>query len=74
LQVALTGLAVITAFKLGFTGFKTGPGIEGLVSHMGHEWVVLTNLLGLLLGFALLARPFEDSGVPKSLPRFLPAG
>jgi len=74
LQVALTGLAVITAFKLGFTGFKTGPGFEGLVSHMGHEWVMLTNLLGLLLGFALLARHFEDSGVPKILPRFLPAG
>ena len=74
LQVALTGLAVITAFKLGFTGFKTGPGFEGLVGHLGHEWVMLTNLLGLLLGFALLARHFEDSGVPKILPRFLPAG
>ena len=74
LAVALTGLAVITAFKLGFTGFKTGAGFAGLVTHMGHEWVMLTNLLGLLLGFALLARHFEDSGVPKVLPRFLPAG
>jgi Na+/H+ antiporter NhaD/arsenite permease-like protein len=74
LQVALTGLAVITAFKLGFTDFKTGPGLEGLVGHLGHEWVMLANLLGLLLGFALLARHFEDSGVPKILPRFLPAG
>ena len=27
LQVALTGLAVITLYKLGFTGFKTGPGL-----------------------------------------------
>ena len=34
--------------------------------------MVLTNLLGLLLGFALLARHFEDSGVPHVLPRYLP--
>ena len=54
LQVALTGLAVISLYKLAFTGFKTGPGLGGLAAHMGHEWVILTNLLGLLLGFALL--------------------
>ena len=30
LQVALTGLAVVTLYKLGFTGFKTGPGLGGL--------------------------------------------
>ena len=29
LRVGLTGLAVITAYKLLFTGFKTGPGIHG---------------------------------------------
>ena len=74
LAVALTGLASITVFKLAFTGFKTGPGFAGLAGHLGHEWVMLTNLLGLLLGFALLARHFEDSRVPKILPRFLPAG
>ena len=75
LQVALTGLAAITVFKLAFTGFKTGPGFEGLAGHMGHEWVMLTNLLGLLLGFALLARHFEDSGVPRSCrASFPPAG
>jgi Na+/H+ antiporter NhaD/arsenite permease-like protein len=74
LQVALTGLAAITVFKLAFTGFKFGPGFAGLVGHMGHEWVMLANLLGLLLGFALLARHFEDSRIPQILPRFLPAG
>jgi len=72
LAVAVTGLAVITAFKLGFTGFKTGPGLEGLIGHVEHEWVILTNLLGLLLGFAILARHFEDSRIPHILPRFLP--
>jgi Na+/H+ antiporter NhaD/arsenite permease-like protein len=72
LQVALTGLAVITLYKLAFTGFKTGPGLAGLGLHLAHEWIILTNLLGLLLGFALLSNHFEKSKVPEVLPRFLP--
>jgi len=72
LRVALTGLVVISLYKIGFTGFHEGAGVQGWVAHLQHEWVVLTNLLGLLLGFALLARHFEDSGVPHVLPRFLP--
>src|ERR687888_426885 len=72
LQVALIGLAVILAYKLGFAGFKTGPGFAGLARHMANEWVILTNLLGLLLGFALLSDHFEKSHVPLELPRLLP--
>ena len=72
LYVALTGLSVITLYKLGFTGFHGVPGLDGLAAHLGHEWVTITNLLGLLLGFALLARHFEESGVPEVLPRYLP--
>ena len=72
LYVALAGLAVITAYKLGFTGFKTGAGLAGLGQHLLHEWVILTNLLGLLLGFALLSNHFEKSHIPAVLPRFLP--
>ncbi len=72
LQVALTGLAVIVLYKLAFTGFKTGPGLGGFVTHMQHEWVILTNLLCLLVGFALLSNHFERSRVPDVLPRFLP--
>ena len=72
LQVALTGLAVITLYKLAFTGFKTGPGLGGLGLHMAHEWIILANLLGLLLGFALLSNHFERSKVPEVLPHFLP--
>lgn len=74
LQVALTGLAIITLYKLAVTGFKTGPGLAGLAAHLGHEAVLLINLLGLLMGFALLARHFEESRVPDMLPRFLPDG
>ncbi len=72
LQVALTGLAVITVYKLIFTGFKAGPGLAGLGGHFAHEWVILTNLLGLLVGFALLSNHFEESHVPLELPRILP--
>jgi hypothetical protein len=70
LQVALTGLAVIVLYKLGFTGFKTGPGFEGFLWHMQHEWVILTNLLCLLVGFALLSNHFEKSHLAQVLPRF----
>ena len=72
LQVALTGLAAIVAYKLGFTGFKTGPGVGGLLVHMQHEWVVLGNLFLLLMGFALLSRHFEKSQVPDLMPALLP--
>lgn len=74
LQVALTGLAVIAGYKILFTGFKTGVGLAGFGLHMAHEWVLLVNLLCLLVGFALLARHFEDSGVPEVLPKLLPEG
>ncbi len=70
--MALAGLAAIAIHKIAFTGFKTGPGIAGFVSHLGHEWVILANLLCLLMGFALLSRHFEKSHVPVVLPKFLP--
>ncbi len=72
LKVALTGLAVITSYKLAYAGFHHGTGLDGLVSHLGHEWVLLANLLMLLVGFAVLARFFDASRVPDMLPRFLP--
>jgi len=70
--VALGGLAVITVYKLAFTGFKQGAGFAGLMGHLGHEWVTLANLFCLLMGFALLSRHFERSEVPVVLPRVLP--
>ncbi|MFO1415616.1 MAG: citrate transporter [Burkholderiales bacterium] len=73
LKVALAGLFTITAYKVLFTGFKEGPGIGGFASHLAHEWVTLTNLFLLLMGFALLSRHFEKSRVPLVLPRYLPA-
>jgi Na+/H+ antiporter NhaD/arsenite permease-like protein len=72
LKVALAGAVVITVFQLVITGFKEGAGLAGLGTHVGHEWVTLANLLGLLLGFALVADHFEKSRVPDLLPHLLP--
>jgi Na+/H+ antiporter NhaD/arsenite permease-like protein len=72
LAVALSGLAVITLYKLAFTGFKTGAGLAGLALHMQHEWVILANLFLLLMGFALLSWHFERSRIPDEMPAFLP--
>jgi len=72
MRVALAGLVTITIYKIAFTGFKTGAGVTGFVSHVGHEWVILANLLCLLMGFALLSRHFEKSHVPLVLPKYLP--
>jgi Na+/H+ antiporter NhaD/arsenite permease-like protein len=72
LQAALAGLAAITVYKLLATGFGGVAGIAGLAHHLRLEWVVLANLFGLLTGFALLSRHFEESGVPDRLPDFLP--
>jgi Na+/H+ antiporter NhaD/arsenite permease-like protein len=72
LHVALGGAAVITLYQWLVTGFKTGAGLSGLLAHAGHEWVTLANLLGLLLGFALLADHFEKSRLPELLPHLLP--
>jgi len=72
LQVALTGLAVVTLYKVMFSGFRGGPGFAGLLALLSHEWVIIANLFGLLMGFALLSKHFEDSRLPVVLPRILP--
>jgi Na+/H+ antiporter NhaD/arsenite permease-like protein len=72
LEVALSGLAAIIVYGLVFTGFKHGPGLDGLGHHMAHEWVTLANLFLLLMGFALLSRHFEESRIPDEMPALLP--
>ena len=72
LEVAATGLGVIIAYKLAFTGFHEVAGFGGLLRHFAAEWVILANLFCLLMGFALLSRHFEQSRVPDRLPELLP--
>ncbi len=80
--VAVTGLTVLLAFKFifdpGFHFFEhffgTTPMSEQLMDKelRQGEWGIILNLLGLLLGFAMLSKIFEESGVPDILPRYLP--
>lgn len=72
--MALIGAAVITTYKLTLSAFAEGAGGNGLLAHVAHEWVLMANLLGLLLGFALLARHVEKSAFPEMLPDYLPGG
>ncbi len=77
LQVASTGLLVLTLTKLGFglgIGHSHMTGFEGLGHHLGVEWVTIVNLGCLLLGFELLSSHFKDSKVPDRLPDYLPDG
>jgi len=79
LYVALAGVLVITLYTVLFApGFlwsadqlkHYGPGMWNHFLDEGQH--TLLNLGGLLLGFALLAKFFEHSGVPDNLPRLLP--
>jgi Na+/H+ antiporter NhaD/arsenite permease-like protein len=81
-RVAVIGLTVLLTFKLIFIQdfhlvkhlFGTTPFGEQLMDKnlRQGEWGIILNLLGLLLGFALLSKIFEESGVPDVLPKFLP--
>jgi len=72
MYVALTGLAMVLTFKYVFDpGFSFPHHIIGGSGHEG-EWRILLNLTGLLFGFAILAKHFEESHVPDVLPRYLP--
>jgi Na+/H+ antiporter NhaD/arsenite permease-like protein len=81
-RVAVIGLTVLLSFKLLLDpGFHLMEHIFGSAP-MGEqimdkglrqgEWGIILNLLGLLLGFAILSKIFEESGVPDVLPKFLP--
>jgi Na+/H+ antiporter NhaD/arsenite permease-like protein len=72
MYVALAGLAAVLIFKFAFDpSFNLVDHIAGTAAREG-EWRILLNLLGLLFGFAILARIFEESKVPEILPNFLP--
>jgi len=80
--VAVIGLTVLLAFKfifdpafhLGEHMFGTTPFGEQIMDKelRQGEWGIILNLLGLLLGFAVLSRIFEESRVPEILPKYLP--
>ena len=81
-RVAVVGLTVLLTYKFIFDPhfhllkhlFGTTPFGEQLMDKelRQGEWGIILNLLGLLLGFSLLSKIFEESGIPDVLPRFLP--
>ena len=82
--VALIGLTVIISFKLIFDSEfvpydhffgKDYSFTEQIITPEMRqgEWSTIINLLGLLLGFSVLARLFRDSGVPEVITKFLPS-
>ena len=82
LSVAIVGLAFILAFKFIFIPeFNLSEHLFGHVSFVNQifdkdmrvgEWSTLLNLLGLLIGFSILSRHFEESRVPEYVPNLLP--
>jgi len=80
--VAIIGLSSIILYKLIFiSGYPFAEhffGDNSIISQLADkgmrqgEWGIIINLLGLLLGFAVLAKVFEESGVPDILPKYLP--
>jgi Na+/H+ antiporter NhaD/arsenite permease-like protein len=80
--VAITGLTVILIYKFIFDpGFHLSEHMFGETPFFDQlkdvelrqgEWGIILNLLGLLLGFAVLSKIFEESHVPVILPRYLP--
>lgn len=74
MYVALGGLTTVLILKFAMDAdFDLGAHIVGNEHHEG-EWKTLVNLIGLLFGFGILAKHFEDSKVPEILPKFLPNG
>ena len=73
LGVALLGLAATVALRV-LSAPAVLDGVQELSAHFAHEWVILTNLLLLLLGFAVVTSQFEQSRLPETLPSRLPDG
>jgi Na+/H+ antiporter NhaD/arsenite permease-like protein len=79
---SVVGFFVILAYKLIFdSGFHLGEHFFGNVNFLEQladsdkrvgEWGIILNLLGILLGFGILSKIFEESGVPAIIPRILP--
>lgn len=72
LEVALAGLAAILLYQGVLGTFPTGHGLPALGAHFLHEWVILSNILLLLVGFELLSNQFEKSNLPDHMPSLLP--
>jgi Na+/H+ antiporter NhaD/arsenite permease-like protein len=79
---SVIGFFVILAYKLIFdSSFHFAEHFFGNVNFLEQladpdkrvgEWGIMLNLFGILLGFSILSKIFEESGIPAIIPRFLP--
>ena len=65
-QIVATGLVILIAYK-----FLTHSPFHNLNCDL---YVQLINLFGLITGFTIMAKHFEQSGFPKLIPEYLPNG
>ncbi len=82
--ISISGMLIIMIFKFLFDpGFHLQTHFFGEIPFMDQiidkdlragEWGIILNLFGLLLGFAVLAKLFEESKVPAIIPYYLPKG
>jgi Na+/H+ antiporter NhaD/arsenite permease-like protein len=70
LPVAALGLAAVIVLRLAILGGAAWADWIGAVA--AHEWSTLTNIVLVLLGFAVMANHFERSQLAEVLPRVLP--
>jgi Na+/H+ antiporter NhaD/arsenite permease-like protein len=68
--LAATLIGLIAALALRYAQSS----LAEILAHFAHEWITLTNLLLLLLGFAILSNQFERSQLPETIPSRLPRG
>ena len=74
MYVSLAGMLIILLSKFILSDdFSLAEHFIGTSADKG-EWSTFVNLGGLLLGFAILARYFEDSSLPERIPDILPSG
>lgn len=67
MYVSVAGLLALLFYKFLFISDFS------FSAHISKEWHILLNLLGLLLGFSILSKHFEESHIPQKLSHILPS-
>lgn len=65
-EIATAGLVSLLVDRLLASGLEA-------IRALRSDWALFLNLAGLLLGFAILAKQFEESNLPELLLRWIPA-
>ena len=66
LAIAVSGLVVISLFKIAASPFPEGPGVMGWISHLGHEWVLLDQSPGPAARLCAPVEALRSEPFPRS--------